>query len=380
MIPFNSPTVLGNEHEYISDAIARGKISGDGYYSQACHAILEKYTATTKAFLTTSATSALEMSALLSNIQPGDEVIMPSFTFVTTASAFALRGSVPVFVDIREDTLNIDENKIEEAITGKTRAIVAVHYGGVSCEMEKINFIAAKHGLAVIEDASQAIGSKYHGKCCGTNSDIGCYSFHETKNIVCGEGGAILLNNPEFIERAEIIREKGTNRSRFFRGEVDKYSWVALGSSYLPSDLVAAYLYPQLCNIDKINGRRIQIWNNYHNFFKELAWDELRLPIIPDNCTHNAHIYRVLIDDKSLKTRFVNYLKSNGIGVTFHYVPLHASPMGIKCCRVSGDMRITTKTADNIVRFPLYYNLSDTSLERIFNIIKAFGVVSLEAA
>lgn len=373
MINFNEPTTLGCELDYIKDAIARKKICGDGYYTKACHELLEKNTGAKKALLANSCTAALEMAALLSDLKPGDEVIVPSFTFVTTASAFALRGAVPVFVDIRDDTLNLDESKIEAAITPKTKVIVPVHYAGVSADMDKINEIAKKHGLLVVEDAAQAVGSKYKGKACGTCGDMGCYSFHETKNVVCGEGGALLLNREELIEPAEIVREKGTNRSKFFRGQVDKYTWVELGSSYLPSEMVAAYLYPQLQNITKINGRRTELWKRYNEHFK--SYEEkglIKRPYVPAECEHNAHMYYLRFNDIETRTRFISYLKENDVLSVFHYIPLHSSPAGMKYGRVSGELKVTDKVSDTLVRLPLFYGLQDEQFNKVLEVSSRF--------
>ena len=291
MIPFNKPFVIDKEIDYIKEAIERGVIRGDGEFSAKCHNFLQEHLPAKKALLTHSCTAALEMAAILADIKAGDEVIMPSYTFVSTANAFVLRGGVPVFVDIKPDTKNIDENLIEAAITSKTKAIVPVHYAGVACEMDKIMQIAKKHNLIVIEDAAQGVWSEYKGQKLGTIGDIGCFSFHETKNVISGEGGAVIINNDKFIQRAEIIREKGTNRSQFFRGEVDKYTWVDVGSSYLPSDIIAAFLYSQLENIDRINNKRLQIWSEYHRFFEKYETAGLvKRPFVPHNCTHNAHM------------------------------------------------------------------------------------------
>lgn len=373
MILFNKPTLLGEELVAIQEAIGLGKISGDGKFTQHCNSLLEKKFGIKKALLTHSCTAALEMSALLLDLETDDEIICPSYTFVTTASAFALRGAKLVFVDIKSDTLNIDENKIEEAITSKTKAIVVVHYAGVSCNMDAILKIAKEYNLAVVEDAAQAIGSYYKGKACGSIGDLGCYSFHETKNIVSGEGGALLINKECFIDRAEIIREKGTNRSKFFRGQVDKYTWVDLGSSYLPSELIAAYLSPQLDNIEKINNQRLRIWNRYHNAL--LKYEQkgiIRRPIIPTECTHNAHMYYILFNDLENRTRFIDFMKNNNILCVFHYIPLHSSPAGLKFGRVVGKMENTNYAADCLVRLPLYYSLSDDNQEFILNKIDNF--------
>lgn len=372
MIPFNKPFLIDKEFEYIQDAINQGVLRGDGIYTKKCHEFLEKKLNCKKALLTHSCTAALEMAAILLDIKPGDEIIMPSYTFVSTANAFVLRGGVPVFVDIREDTLNIDENLIENAITEKTKAICVVHYAGVSCEMDKILEIAKKYKLPVVEDAAQALGSFYKEKPLGTIGDLGCFSFHETKNVISGEGGALIINDPKYIERAEIIREKGTNRSQFFRGEVDKYTWVDIGSSFLPSDMVAAYLFSQLENMDKINKKRMEIWQNYDEFFSRYD-GKIRRPYIPNNCKHNAHMYYVLFKNLAERTQFIDYMKSNGINPVFHYIPLHSSPAGIKYGRVSGDMAVTDRVSDTLVRMPMYYTLSDDELSSIKSFITKEG-------
>lgn len=361
-VNFNEAPYIGTEQDYIEDAVMRRHICGDGYYSKTCAALLEQYTGASKALLTHSCTAALEMSALLFRIGAGDEVICPSYTFVTTASAFALRGATPVFCDIRPDTLNMDEDALESLITPKTKVIIPVHYAGVSAEMDKICAIARKHGLFVVEDAAQAVGSRYKGKACGTFGNLGCYSFHETKNISCGEGGAILINDPSLIEQAEIIREKGTNRSKFFRGQVDKYTWVELGSSYLPGDMVAAYLYPQLQKIDEINGRRKKLWQRYHDAFKEAERaGTLRRPYIPAHCEHNAHMYYLLFNDLETRTRFIERMKARGILCVFHYLPLHSSPAGRKYGRAEGELPVTDKISDTLVRLPLFYGLEESA-------------------
>lgn len=373
MIPFNQPFTIGKELEYIQDAIKEGIIRGDGIYTKKCHSFLENYLSAKKALLTHSCTAALEMAAILADIKQGDEVIMPSYTFVSTANAFVLRGGVPVFVDIRADTKNIDENLIESAITDKTKAIVPVHYAGVSCDMDKIMQIAKRHNLIVIEDAAQGVSSTYKGQKLGTIGDIGCFSFHETKNVISGEGGAIIINNDKFIQRAEIIREKGTNRSLFFRGEVDKYTWVDIGSSYLPSDIIAAFLYAQLENINKINGKRLEIWGEYHQFFE--TYEKMGLikrPIIPTDCTHNAHMYYICFESLQKRSEFIAYLKENGINPVFHYIPLHSSPTGMKFANTMGDMSITNQVADTLVRMPLWYGLSDKSMTHIKNVVSGF--------
>lgn len=358
MIPFNKPYMTGRELWYIAQAHANGQLSGDGAFTKRCHLWLEQRTGTYKALLTHSCTAALEMAAILADIRPGDEVILPSYTFVSTANAFALRGGVPVFVDIRPDTFNIDETKIEAAITPRTKAIVPVHYAGVGCEMDAILDIANRHKLLVIEDAAQGIMASYKGKPLGTVGHFGAYSFHETKNIISGEGGALLINDAQFVERAEIIREKGTDRSKFFRGEVDKYTWVDLGSSYLPSDLVAAFLLAQMEEADSITAKRLELWEYYHLQFEHLEIaGKLRRPIVPVECSHNAHMYYILLPDAVSRSRLITLLKSAGIHSVFHYVPLHSSPMGSQIGRVSGAMKVTDDISERLVRLPLWIGL-----------------------
>jgi len=359
-IPFNKPFMSGRELWYIAQAHTNGHLSGDGQFTKKCHAWLEQHTGTRRALLTHSCTAALEMAALLAELQPGDEVIMPSYTFVSTANAFVMRGAVPVFVDIRPDTLNIDETLIEAAITPKTRAICVVHYAGVGCEMDAIMAIADRHGLVVIEDAAQGIMSRYQGKPLGSIGALAALSFHETKNVISGEGGALLINEDRFIERAEIIREKGTNRSRFFRGEVDKYTWVDVGSSYLPGDIVAAFLAAQLEQAEAITARRMAIWQRYCDWAAPFeASGHVRRPIVPAECVHNAHMFYLLLRDVETRTRFIGALKDAGIGAVFHYVPLHSSPAGQKFCRVAGPMAITDDVSDRLVRMPLWVGLED---------------------
>ncbi|MEJ8734525.1 MULTISPECIES: dTDP-4-amino-4,6-dideoxygalactose transaminase [Mediterraneibacter] len=373
MIPFNIPPYVGKEEAYIKEAIQAGKICGDGNFTKKCNKWMEESTGSKKVLLTTSCTHATEMAALLCDIQPGDEVIMPSYTFVSTADAFVMRGGIPVFVDIRPDTMNIDENLIEEAITDKTKAIVPVHYAGVSCEMDKIMEIAEKHHLFVIEDAAQGVMSTYKGQALGTIGDYGCYSFHETKNYSMGEGGALLIRDEENIEAAEIIREKGTNRSQFFRGMVDKYTWVEKGSSYLPSELNAAYLYAQLEQADKINARRRSIYSMYHEQLKELEEaGYLELPFVPENCEHNAHMFYIKVKDLEERTRLIFYLKENEITASFHYIPLHTAPAGKKYGRFSGEDRFTTKESERLLRLPMYYSLKDSEVEQTAETIKRF--------
>lgn len=372
MIEFNIPLQLPNQKKYLFEVFDRNKFCGDGTFTKKCNHLLENITGGNKALLTTSCSHALEMGALLANIEPGDEVIMPSYTFVSTANAFALRGAKVVFVDIRPDTMNIDENKIEEAITNKTKAIVPVHYAGVSCEMETISKIAKKYNLFIIEDAAQAIGAYYNEKPIGVYSDISCISFHETKNIHSGEGGAIIINNSEYAERAEIIREKGTNRSKFIRGQVDKYSWVDLGSSYLPSELNAAILLAQLESIDTITNRRLDIWDLYYQSLKQLMLDgHIELPSIPENCKHNAHMFYIKLKDINERQSVINFLKEANILSVFHYIPLHSATAGLKYGRFSGKDEYTTIESERLLRLPLHYGLlnSDVNLisERIIN-------------
>jgi len=374
MIMFNVPPFVGKEQQYIKEAIENNqKICGDGPFTKKCSLWFENKFNTPKALLTTSCTHALEMAAILADIKPYDEVIAPSYTFVSTVNAFVLRGAKIVFVDIRPDTMNIDENLIEGAITDKTKAIVPVHYAGVSCEMDRIIDIAKRHNLYVIEDAAQGVMSTYKGKALGTIGDFGCYSFHETKNYTMGEGGAILIQNKSFIERAEIIREKGTNRSKFFRGQVDKYSWIDIGSSYLPSELNAAYLYAQLEEAEKINNSRLEIWNTYYQELNKLADEELiGLPHIPNNCEHNAHMFYIKCKDLEERTELINYLKENDILAVFHYIPLHSSEAGLKYGRFHGEDKYTTKKSERLVRLPLYYGLEKEKVNYISDKIYKF--------
>ena len=363
-VAFNKPPYIGKESEYVLDAVNKGHISGDGEYTKKCAKKLEELSGTKRALLTTSCTHGTEMAALLSDIKPGDEVIMPSYTFVSTADAFVLRGATPVFVDIRPDTMNIDETLIEDAITSKTKAIVPVHYAGVGCEMDTIMDIARRHNLTVIEDAAQGIASTYKGKALGTFGDFGCYSFHETKNISMGEGGALLIQNEDLIEPAEIIREKGTNRAKFFRGQIDKYTWVNYGSSYLPSDMNAAYLWAQIENIDIIQKKRLSVWNRYREGLSELEKKEyIEFGVIPDECTNNAHMFYIKVRDLENRTDLLNFLKENGIQAVFHYVPLHSAPAGRKFGRFNGEDRYTTKESERLIRLPLFYSISDEEVE-----------------
>ena len=369
MINFNIPPYIGKEKEYMAKAIENRKICGDGEFTKKCHKWLAEKTGS-NALLTTSGSSALEMAALLADIKEGDEVIMSSYTFVSTANAFVLRGAKVVFVDIRPDTMNIDENLIEAAITQKTKAIVPVHYAGVACEMDKIMEIAQKYNLIVVEDAAQAVMSSYKGKQLGTIGDFGCYSFHETKNYSMGEGGAIIVKNKEKFEKAEIIREKGTNRSKFFRGMVDKYTWVEVGSSYLPSDINASYLYAQLEEADTINNNRLKNWNIYYENLKDLK--EIELPVIPEGCKHNAHMFYIKAKDLDERTELSKYLKENGIESVFHYIPLHTAEAGLKYARFNGEDKYTTKESERLLRLPMYYNLKEEDVIKVCETIKEF--------
>lgn len=373
MIKFNVPPYTGKELEYIKEAVTNEKICGDGEFTKKCNAWIEEKTGTTKCLLTTSCTHATELAALLADIKEGDEVIMPAYTFVSTADAFVLRGAKVVFVDIRPDTMNIDENLIEDAITEKTRAIVPVHYAGVSCEMDKIMELAEKYNLIVIEDAAQGIMSSYKGKSLGTIGDYGCYSFHETKNYSMGEGGALLIRNEKDIEEAEIIREKGTNRSKFFRGQIDKYTWVNYGSSYLPSDMNAAYLYAQLELADEINGARLSRWNQYKEGLQELSEaGKIVLPTIPANCVHNAHMFYIKAKDLQERTKLITFLHENGIWAVFHYIPLHTAPAGEKFGRFHGEDQYTTRESERLLRLPLYYGLKEEEVDYIISKVKEF--------
>ena len=373
MIEFNVTPCIGTEIEYIKEAIASHKICGDGNFTKQCSTWLENQTNTRKALLTTSCTHALEMGAILCDIQPGDEVIMPSYTFVSTADAFVGRGAKIVFVDIRPDTMNIDETLIEAAITDKTKVIVPVHYAGVSCEMDKIMEIARKHNLKVVEDAAQGVMAFYKGKALGTIGDFGCFSFHETKNYSMGEGGAILIKDSEKAEEAEVIREKGTYRSRFLRGQVDKYSWVTMGSSYLPSDMNAAYLYAQLERADEINCDRLDSWNRYYKGLKPLEEKVLlQLPVIPQECEHNAHMFYIVTKDLEERTKLISYLQENEINAVFHYVPLHSAKAGLKYGRFHGEDKYTTKVAESLLRLPMYYGLKEEEVDYICQKINEF--------
>lgn len=373
MISFNVPPYVGKESSYMQEAIERHKICGDGEFTKRCNQWLEERTRASKVLLTTSCTTATEMAALLCDIKLGDEVIMPSYTFVSTADAFVLRGATIVFVDIRPDTMNIDEKQIENAITEKTKAIVPVHYAGVACEMDSIMQIAKEHHLKVIEDAAQGIMSLYKGRALGTIGDYGAYSFHETKNYSMGEGGALLIRDAENIKRAEIIREKGTNRSEFFRGQVDKYTWVDVGSSYLPSDLNAAYLWAQLEVAEEINSNRLASWNLYRDMLMDLELCErLELPVIPQGCVHNAHMFYIKTKDLDERTRLITFLKEKDILSVFHYIPLHSAPAGRKFGRFFGEDKYTTRESERLLRLPLYYGLESEKVEYITDCIKEF--------
>ena len=372
MSPFNKPYMTGKELWNIAQAHARGHLAGDGSFTKQCAHWLEARTGASRALLTHSCTAALEMAAILADLKPGDEVIMPSYTFVSTANAFVLRGAVPVFVDVRPDTLNIDETKIEAAITPRTRAIVPVHYAGVACEMDMIMEIARRHGLLVIEDAAQAVLAGYKGRPLGSIGHMAALSFHETKNIIAGEGGALLVNDPRFVERAEIIREKGTNRSQFFRGQVDKYTWVDVGSSYLPGELIAAFLWAQMEEADAINRRRLGIWNTYHQWFGEAEKaGRLRRPVIPGHCAHNAHMYYLLLPDLARRTAFIERMKQVDVQCVFHYIPLHSAPAGREFGRAHDGLEVTSDIADRLVRLPLWLGLEDAQVDVIQKVLVA---------
>ena len=370
-VTFNIPPKTGAELSYIEKAIESNKICGDGEFTKKCSQWMENAFSAKKVLLTTSGTSALEMAAILCDIKPGDVVSLPSYTFCSTADAFVQRGAKLVFVDVRPDTMNIDENLIEKAITEKTRVIVPVHYAGVACEMDTIMDIAKRHNLKVVEDAAQAVMSKYKGRYCGTIGDFGCYSFHETKNYSMGEGGALVINDEKYIEQAEIIREKGTNRSKFWRGQVDKYTWVDYGSSYLPSELNAAYLYPQLEKAEEINQFRLQVWNKYYKGLSELA-GKVEFPVVPECCSHNAHMFYLKLEIIVYLSEFISYMKENGIGCVFHYIPLHSSPAGLKFGTFSGKDIYTTKESERLVRLPMWYGLTDSQVDYIIEVVKKY--------
>jgi len=365
-IPFNKPFIVGKELYYIAQAVQKGHLSGDGPFTKKCNRWLEEHFGAPKVLLTHSCTAALEMAAILCDIQPGDEFIVPSYTFVSTVNAFVLRGGIPVFVDIRTDTMNIDETLIEAAITPRTKVIVPVHYAGVGCEMDAIMEIAARHKLLVVEDAAQGVCATYRGKYLGTIGHMGCYSFHETKNFISGEGGALVISEERFFERAEIIREKGTNRSQFFRGMVDKYTWVDIGSSYLPSEMIAAFLYAQLEESDKITEKRLSIWDEYHRLLEPLEKaGKLRRPVSPPECGHNAHMYYILLENLETRARLIDFMKSRDINPVFHYVPLHSAPKGIELCNKRYRLPITDEYADRLLRLPCYYELTPKEVASI---------------
>ena len=373
MISFNVPPLVGTELDYVKKAIENHKICGDGPFTKECNAWLAERFGAQKVLLTTSGTTALEMAALLCDLQPGDEVILPSFTFSSTATAFVLTGAKLVFVDVRPDTMNIDETKIEAAITDRTKVICAMHYSGVACEMDTIMDIARRHGLKVVEDAAQGVMSTYKGKALGTIGDFGCFSFHETKNYSMGEGGALLIRDPEYNERAEILREKGTNRAKFFRGQVDKYTWVDYGSSYLPSEMNAAYLYAQLLEADRINNDRLASWNAYYEAFAPLEQaGKVELPALPEGCVHNAHMFWLKLHDLEERTAFIQHLKDNGVLAVFHYIPLHSAPAGLKFGVFSGEVVYTTRESERLVRLPLYYGLTEEDRNTVIRSVLSF--------
>jgi dTDP-4-amino-4,6-dideoxygalactose transaminase len=370
-IPYNKPFLTGKELDFIKDAHARGQVAGDGHYTKACENLLEQKVGAAKALLVHSCTAALEMSAMLLDLSPGDEVILPSYTFVSTANAFALRGVIPVFADIKPETFNLDETTISSLITEKTRAIVPVHYAGVSCEMDSIMEIAGEHDLVVVEDAAQGLGASYCGSNLGTIGNLGTLSFHETKNIISGEGGALLINDPELIHKAEIIREKGTNRSSFFRGEVDKYTWVELGSSYLPGEIIAAFLFAQLSQMNRICHQRLKLWNCYHTLLQPLEEEGLlKRPVIPERCEHNGHIYYIVLPSEDYRDAVMDHLNQNGIQGIFHYVPLHSSPAGMKFGEVREQLPVTEEYSKRLLRLPLWVELEESVISKIVNQIQ----------
>ena len=373
MIPFNVPPCVGTELDYLAEAVRARKISGDGQFTRRCSAWMEERFGAKRVLLTTSGTAALDMALLLCGLQPGDEVILPSYTFSSTANAAVLAGAKLVFVDIRPDTMNIDEKKIEAAVTERTRAIIVVHYAGVACEMDAIMAIARKHGLKVVEDAAQGVMATYKGRWLGTIGDFGCYSFHETKNYSMGEGGALVLNDPKYIERAEVLREKGTNRSRFYRGEIDKYTWVDFGDSFLPSELNAAFLWAQLEKAEEINENRLRSWKNYEEALSPLAAaGKLELPVVPEGCGHNGHMFYVKCRDLEERTKLIAFLKERDISAVFHYVPLHSAPAGRKFGRFHGEDEVTTRHSDRLVRLPMYYGLTEEDAGRVIRAVKDF--------
>src|SRR5512147_1988172 len=372
-VDFNRPVIVGNEMEYIQQAIANAHISGDGPFTKKCHAFLEKELGVRKALLTTSCTHALEMSAILLDIQPGDEVIIPDFTFVSTVNAFVLRGARPVFLDIRPDTLNLDESRLETAITPRTRAIVPVHYAGVGCEMDTIVEIAHRHNIAVVEDNAHGLFGKYKGRYLGTFGSMASQSFHETKNFTCGEGGALLINDPALVERAEIIREKGTNRSRFFRGQVDKYTWVDIGSSYLPSDILAAFLFAQFEQRDKIQRHRKWVWEMYYAGLKDWAASHsIQLPCVPDHCEQSYHMFYMLLPSLELRQKLIAYLREHGVYSVFHYLPLHLSDMGQSLGGKPGDCPVTERVSDQLIRLPFHNSLTGSEQEQVIDLLREF--------
>lgn len=372
-VPFNWPYMTGKELHYIAQSHAGGHLAGDGPFTRRCSEWLVSNTGAMAALLTHSCTAALELAALLLDVKEGDEIIMPSYTFVSTANAFVLRGGVPVFVDIRPDTLNLDERLVESALTPRTRAIVPVHYAGVACEMDKIMDIAGRGGVAVVEDAAQGVMSSYRGRALGAIGDLGALSFHETKNVISGEGGALLITQGNYVARAEILREKGTDRSRFFRGQVDKYTWQDVGSSYLPSDLTAAFLWAQLEEAQILTGRRMSVWRAYHAALEPLERKgDLRRPVVPEGCTHNAHMYYILVREQPLRSRIIAELKKSQIGTVFHYVPLHSSPAGKRFGRAHGKLEVTDRVADTLVRLPLWIGMDETHVAYVVDAIKSF--------
>jgi dTDP-4-amino-4,6-dideoxygalactose transaminase len=369
-IPFNKPYMTGKELWYIAQAHGRGHLAGDGGFTKLCNQWIEQRTGAARALLTHSCTAGLEMAALLADVKAGDEVIMPSYTFVSTANAFVLRGATPVFVDVREDTLNLDERLLAEAIGPRTRAIVPVHYAGVGCEMDIIMELARRHDLLVIEDAAQAVMSSYRGRPLGSIGDMAAISFHETKNVISGEGGALLVNSPRFMERAEIIREKGTNRSQFFRGQVDKYTWVDVGSSFLPGEIIAAFLWAQMEEVDSITRRRLAMWGTYHQWFADAERaGKLRRPVVPGHCVHNAHMYYVLLPDLDRRSAVIDKLKAAGVHSVFHYVPLHSAPAGRKYGRAHGELKVTDDIADRLLRLPLWVGMEEQQTEIIRTVL-----------
>lgn len=376
MIQFNRPSIVGNEIKYIKDAVKRGQLSGDGFYTSQCNQRIEEITSSKKALITHSCTAALEMAAILCNLQPGDEVILPSYTFVSTANAIVLRGATPVFVDIDPLTLNISPTAIEQAVSPKTKAVFVVHYAGFPADMDEITAICEQNNLIVVEDAAQALGSTYKGRNAGSLGDLAAFSFHETKNLISGEGGALTINNTEFTERAEIIREKGTNRSKFFRGQVDKYTWVDVGSSYLPGELIAAYLYGQLEVESAVRERRNSIYNHYVDEFKELEKSErVKLPYHHQYVTGNGHMFYLIMQSQKDRSQFIKHMKENGVTTPFHYVPLHSAPAGIKFSRTHGDLAVTNSISDTLVRLPMYYDLGN-DIERVLEVAFSYFNIS----